>query len=167
MDIADSGQIGWWFDACSDALVLYARQWLECASAEDVVQEVYLRLARQRRMPENPKAWLFRAVRNTAISELRAQSRRRKYEKTRATRTSPWFVSPLADRLDAQTAELALTELGQQQREVVVLKIWAQMTLQEISETLGAPISTIHSRYVSAIKLLQKRMSVTCKNKNH
>ncbi len=55
MDMPNSEQIGWWFDSCSNALVLFARQWLGASSVEDVAQEVYLRLARQLRMPENPK----------------------------------------------------------------------------------------------------------------
>ena len=160
-------QIGLWFDTCGDVLVLFARQWVDASSAEDVVQEVYLRLAKQRRTPDNPKAWLFRAVRNAAISELRTQNRRRKHEKTRALRTRSWFVSRVTDQMDAQVAQQALEGLKPEHREVVVLKIWAQMTLQEISDTLGLPVSTVHSRYVAAIKLLRKRMSVVCQNQNH
>ena len=167
MDLTDSEQISWWFDTCSNVLVLYARQWLDASSAEDVVQEVYLRLAKQRRMPRNPKAWLFRAVRNAAISELRTQNRRRKHENIRASQNRVWFVSRQVDQMDAQMVQQALAGLQSKHREVVVLKIWAQMTLQEISETLRQPVSTIHSRYVSAIKLLRKRTSVACKSKNH
>lgn len=167
MEVMGSEQIGLWFDTCSDALVLFARGWLDASSSEDVVQEVYLRLAKQRHAPHNPKGWLFRAVRNAAISQLRKQTRRKKHEKIRASRTRPWFISRLTDQMDAQMAQQALVGLKSEHREVIVLKIWAQMTLQEISETLETPVSTIHARYVSGIKILRKRMSVACQNKNH
>ena len=42
-----SEQIGWWFDSCSDALVLYARQWLEASSAEMAHTDAYISHRRQ------------------------------------------------------------------------------------------------------------------------
>jgi len=53
-------------DEHAAALVLYARQ--RCANPEDVVQEAFLRLVEQRQAPDSPAAWLFRVVRNLAVS---------------------------------------------------------------------------------------------------
>ena len=47
------------------------------AEAEDVTQEVFLRLygeMRADRKVENPKAWLFRAAHNLAIDRVRGRS---------------------------------------------------------------------------------------------
>jgi DNA-directed RNA polymerase specialized sigma24 family protein len=63
------------------ALVLYARQW--CATPEDVVQEALLQLVTQRRRPDNVLGWLYRVVRNGAISTARGQSRRAQREARR------------------------------------------------------------------------------------
>ncbi|MHB1557554.1 MAG: RNA polymerase sigma factor, partial [Isosphaeraceae bacterium] len=63
MDPDDLGRL---IDRHADSLRLYARQWTDMA--DDVVQEAFLSLARQRAEPENPAAWLFRAVRNGAIN---------------------------------------------------------------------------------------------------
>ena len=65
-------------DRYGPALLLYARQWCRCP--EDAVQEAFVKLARQRRMPEQPGAWLFAAVRNAAISAARAERRRKARE---------------------------------------------------------------------------------------
>ncbi len=157
------GQLGGWFDAYSDAMVLYARGWLDAARAEDVVQDVFLRLISRWREPENPKAWLFRSVRNAAINQVRSQKRRRKRERAQAAERLGWFESRFEDRIDAQAVQNALGTLPPEQREIVVLRIWAGMTLQATAETVNLPISTVHSRYGSAIKAMRKRMGVSCK----
>jgi len=78
MGSIDPAGLSGWFDAYGRALVLYARQWLTVEPAEDVVQEVFVRLLSQRRAPVNVKSWLFRSVRNAAVSRLRSEHRRRK-----------------------------------------------------------------------------------------
>ena len=55
------------WDQHSAALVLYARQW--CDAPEDVVQEAFLLLVRQNAAPDNPGGWLYRVVRNRAITK--------------------------------------------------------------------------------------------------
>src|SRR5436190_12102211 len=72
------------------ALTLYARQW--CAAPEDVVQEAFIKLAAQRTPPDQPAAWLYRVVRNGALTAARAAKRRRRYEGAVATNAAGWFV---------------------------------------------------------------------------
>ena len=55
------------------ALTLFARQW--CQAAEDVVQEAFIKLAGLSVAPERPVGWLYRTVRNGAISALRSSRR--------------------------------------------------------------------------------------------
>jgi RNA polymerase sigma-70 factor (ECF subfamily) len=62
-------------------LVLYARKVLgdQADSAEDIVQEAYLRLlalAANDDAPASARPWLFRVVRNLAVDERRSASRR-------------------------------------------------------------------------------------------
>ena len=53
-----AAQRGEWFDAYAARLVLYVRQWLPAAAAQDTIQEVFLKLATQP-VPGDVKAWLF------------------------------------------------------------------------------------------------------------
>lgn len=76
-----------WFDSYAGPLVLYARQWLDAQQAEDAVQEAFIDLLRQRSAPPNVRAWLYRGVRQTALSAIRAAQRRR-----------PAAINPLANR---------------------------------------------------------------------
>lgn len=150
--------LGEWYRAYGAALVLYARQWLGQGAAEDAVQDVFLRLIAQTAAPGNPRAWLFRAVRNAAISGLRSQKRREARETSPAAAGRPWFEPDATERLDAAQAQAILTGLPAEQREVVVLRIWGELTLREVGELLNEPVSTVFSRYQAALSAIRQRM---------
>src|SRR5436305_4066599 len=104
-------RLGTWFDELGSRLVLYARQWLDPAAAEDVVQEAFLRLLSQPRVPANVKAWLFTAVRNAAIGEYRTRERRGRRERAAGGGGPGWFEPRPEDLIDAAAAEQALSGL--------------------------------------------------------
>src|SRR5438552_13831220 len=99
-------QLGRLVDAHAAALVLYARQW--CAAPEDVVQEAFVKLLAQKHPPAQPVAWLYRVVRNGAVSAARSARRRQRHEAAVAERTPPWFTAAETSRLDAAAATAAL-----------------------------------------------------------
>ena len=165
----DPERIASWFESHAPALVLYARQWLARSSAEDAVQEVFVRLMLQRQPPANPKAWLYRAVRNQAISQWRSGRRRELWRRSAdhdASASEPWFQSASGDLLDAETATEALEQLPGPQREAVVLRIWAGMTLQEIGELTDSPISTVFHHYQQGLAAVRQKMGVSCSANN-
>src|SRR5438132_10221442 len=92
--------LGRLFDQYAAALVLYARQW--CATPEDVVQEALLKLVAQRSTPAQPVAWLYKVVRNAAISAARSARRRQRHESEASTRFPSWFVPTEGTELDAE-----------------------------------------------------------------
>lgn len=161
----DPEELGRWFDAYAPQLVLYARQWL-AAGAEDVVQEVFVHLALERREPRDVKAYLFRAVRNAAISALRSE-RRRESRQQRAMEARPaWFEPKGDDLVDAAAAQEALGELPAAQREIIVLRIWAGMTLADVAQISGLPLSTVHDHYRKALEAIRRRMESRCQARN-
>ena len=143
------------------ALVLYARQW--CESPEDVVQEALVQLVQQRPPPENVAGWLYRVVRNAAISSARSAKRRSRREKAVAHRGEPWFESSAGDRLDAQEATQALASLRIEQREVIVARLWGGLSFEEIATLTGTSTSTVHRWYHSDLEALRERLGVSCK----
>ena len=118
-------------DEHGGALVLYAQQW--CDTPEDVVQEALLRLVRQAAAPENVVGWVYRVVRNGAISASRSARRREHREAAAAQRGEPWFNPSQAERLDADTATAALKRLSIEQREVIVARVWGELTFEQIT----------------------------------
>lgn len=151
---------------CSPALVLYARQWLDGASAEDAVQNAILALLAQRQPPRNAKAWMYRAVRNAAIDAARAAARRRRREKSVAEARRDWFDPQCEALLDARSAEQSLRRLRPELREVVLLRIWGDLGFAEIAEVMQLGVSTVHDRYRAALRELRAALERPCPTKN-
>lgn len=146
------------------ALVLYAQQW--CNAPEDVVQEAFVRLMRQRPVPENVVGWLYRVVRNEAISTSRADARRTRHESAAAYRGEPWFAVAAGAGLDATAAADALRTLPIEQRETIVARLWGGLSFVQIGELTNTSQSTAHRRYVAGLAALQERLGVSCLNRD-
>ncbi len=147
-------------DEQSAALVLYARQW--CAAPEDVVQEAFLKLAGQVKTPENPVAWLYRVIRNGAISAARSAQRRRRHEEAAASRKPAWFVPSERGGLDEQAATAALVGLPLEQREIIVAHLWGGLTFEQIGPLVGSSSSTAHRRYLDGLLALREKLEKPC-----
>ncbi len=126
-----------------------------------MVQEVFLRaLARSRWWfgLRNPAGYLYRAARNEALSRLRKRSVR-----TRAAAAliySSELLAPVETSLEsaeeAARVNAALLALPVDQREVVVLKVYQNMTFKEIARVTGASQNTVASRYRYALAKLKE-----------
>jgi len=149
-------------DRHAAALVLYARQW--CAAPEDVVQEAFVKLTLQRPPPDNPLAWLYRVVRNAAVSAARADRRRRRHETRAAERAAVWFEAAPGAALDGRAASAALHGLPLEQREAIVAHLWGGLTFTEIAAVAGCSSSTAHRWYVAGLNALRERLGVTWPN---
>jgi RNA polymerase sigma factor (sigma-70 family) len=146
------------------ALTLYARQWIDGASAEDAVQEALTALLMQHQMPDDPIAWMFRAVRNAAIDAARSGSRRKRREQAVAMARGEWFESRPDSAIDAETAEQALRGLSAEHRQVVVLRIWGALNFSQIAEIVGLGVSTVHERYSTALEQMRISLEKPCRN---
>ncbi len=148
-------------DAHAAPLVLCARQW--CSEPEDVVQEAFLKLADQRKLPDDAVAWLYRVVRNGALDATKL-ARRRKRRETAAARPVPWFKESEVDGLDAATAVAALERLPLEEREVIVARHWGGLSFEQIATVIGCSASTAFRRYTAGVDQLRERLGVLCPN---
>ena len=144
-----------WIDAHAAALTLFARQ--HCGDPEAVVQEAFCKLARSRSAMIDPVAWLYRVVRNGAIDAGKAERRRRKREEQRA-KPELWFDGTPADGIDAEEAVGALSALPPDQREVIVLRIWSGLKLEQIAFACDCSVSSVHRRYEAGRQTLRERL---------
>lgn len=158
MSDISAGQLGTWYRRYSAELLLYARQFMGGGEAEDVVQEAFIKLMKQRTCPKQVRAWLYRVVRNEAVSLMRRLQRRCR---GRAVVRSPgevWFEDTTVESLDARLAQERLEALPRAAREVVVLRIWGQMSLKEIATIVNRPVSTVFHVYQQALETLRQEM---------
>jgi RNA polymerase sigma-70 factor (ECF subfamily) len=146
---------------------LYARQWVGSSTADDVIQEVFVGLLASASQPAEPRTWLYRCVRNAAISASRSTRRRGKREQSIAADAPVWFVPRPEDRIDAAAAQEAMSQLPSDQREIVTLRIWSGLTLAEIREVTGLPTSTIHDQFRAALATLRTHLESSCRKINN
>ncbi len=144
------------FAALAPGLVLFARQWVGSgADAEDIVQEAFVRFWRQNRDVSN-RGLLYATVRTVALDFIRKDSRRARREAQVYSDTAQ-TVEPQFDG-DDETQRLlvgAIDRLPHEQREVLVMKIWNDLTFLEIGAGLGISQNTAASRYRYALVALR------------
>jgi RNA polymerase sigma-70 factor (ECF subfamily) len=157
-----------WFEAHGPKLLLCARQWTRTlADAEDVLQEAFVRYWRhQRQLPGDPQALLITSIRRAALDQARRDARRaaREEKAEGGLEDRAAFFEPRAgdDAERRREIEAALQRLPVEQREVLVLKIWNELTFEQIAETLGIPLNTAASRYRYALAALRKELKPVC-----
>ena len=99
-------------------------------------------------------------MRSAALDSLRSQDRRNRRESAfqQTTAEEPWalFESSLEQKEDAAIIEQALGQLPPEQREVLVLRIWGELTFAEIATALGDSINTVASRYRYGLEALRR-----------
>jgi RNA polymerase sigma-70 factor (ECF subfamily) len=128
-------------------------------AADDVLQEVFVRLVRQRASlarVHNLLAYVFAVARNEGIRYI---ERRGRDLRQRRPLTPDDLFSPGDDpawREDTESAALALGQLSDEAREVVELKIYGGLTFREIAELLAEPQGTVATRYRTALARLKE-----------
>ena len=155
-----------WYEACGAELRLYALQWHTYQVAEDLVQDAFIKLMKQRAWPDEVRPWLFRVVRNSAISRLRRKLRSKKAQAVFPQTHGCWFESRTDERLDAKQAQAVLETLPTERREIVVLRIWGQLSFREISDIIQKSIPWVHREYQAALGMIKSRLeSSSCQIK--
>jgi len=145
------------FSELAPGLVLFARQFVRTsADAEDIVQDAFVRFWRKEHSIEN-RALLFATVRSVALDLLRRDARRARRE-TNAALEMEQTTAQQFDFDDGSQQELAaaVDRLPVEQREVLVMKIWNELTFAEIGQALGISQNTAASRYRYALAALKK-----------
>jgi RNA polymerase sigma-70 factor (ECF subfamily) len=135
-----------WYREHGAALLLYATALSgDRPRAQDALHRVFLKLLEARSLAHvgDPKPYLFTAVRHTLLNDVRHQ-----------TRLAPlleeaWFHPPHAEEIALRSA---LAALPADQREVVVLHVWAGLTFAQAAEVAGISANTAASRYRYAPK---------------
>jgi RNA polymerase sigma-70 factor, ECF subfamily len=143
------------YEAKAAELILYGRALgLSHGEAEDVAQETFLALMQMPQSPREPEHYCVRSYRNRARNHHRSLWRRL----TRELESRRWFEkSP--DEDEAERAAMAcLAGLPEDQREVIVLKIWHRFTFEEIGRLLEVSPNTAAGRYRYGLQKIKSQL---------
>jgi RNA polymerase sigma-70 factor (ECF subfamily) len=128
--------------------------------ARDVVQEVFLRVARTRRRllsVAEPRAWLLSLAHHVSVDLVRGRKRR----EARSLDDVPFLAAPAEDlsrEVEARRASALLSNLPDEQREAVWLKHFGECTFAAIGRITGVPTFTAASRYRLGVGKLRRLM---------
>lgn len=128
--------------------------------AEDVLQEVCFRLIRYKvrlRLIRNPSAYVFRIARNEAIRFLKSSKRNpdRYHSVEDLAKVIHDNLTGLENEAMNQVTE-ALTQIPEDQREVIILRFFEDLTLREIATICGISINTAASRFRYGMQKLRQ-----------
>lgn len=139
--------------------------------AEELVQETFLRVFRERKSYErisNFSTWIFTIAGNLAKSELRRRKRWRFFSlDQREPEEGAEFEIPdesqrpdrLAhDRMIEGAVQKAMDTLSPKYREAVILRDIQGFAYEEIAEIIGCPVGTVKSRVNRARLRLQEEL---------
>lgn len=169
----DVGAMDLLVDRHAGAVYAFVRRFLgEGANAEDLTQEVWLRVLRHADQFDGRSqltTWLFTVTRNTCIDWLRRQQRRSARLEAPAAEPDgeacaldavvapgPPIVERVARRELSALVEGALGELSPSQREVFLLREQTDLSFHQIAALLEVPRETVKSRMRYALAHLRR-----------
>jgi RNA polymerase sigma-70 factor (ECF subfamily) len=141
------------FEAEFASLHRYLARRLGASVADDLAAETFAVAFRNwdRLDPERPvRPWLYGIAANLVRHHWRKE--RRMLRAYARTGVDPVFAEDdeAVERADADTRRrelaTALAELRRDEREILLLHAWAELTDSEIADALGVPIGTVKSR---------------------
>jgi RNA polymerase sigma-70 factor (ECF subfamily) len=134
----------------------------QAETARDLCQEVFLRVYQaSSRYRENGAfaSWIYRIALNVA----RDAARRTRREPEPLPSEPPADVTPSGVELCEQReltrfVQHSLAELPENQRLVLVLRHYQQLSFEEIARLTGTPATTLKSRFAAALQRLRSQL---------
>ena len=122
--------------------------------AEDILVETFTKLANSNLKESGSlKAWLYRVATNACYKLFR----KNRGEVCFSEKTFQQHLNdPMPDLIKEIRIQKLLSELSENQRVVIVLKFYEEMSYQEIADTLCCPLGTVKSRMHEGIKNLRR-----------
>ncbi|MER6480016.1 RNA polymerase sigma-70 factor (sigma-E family) [Streptomyces filamentosus] len=133
----------------------------DTASCEDVVQEAFIRVHSARRRVREPEKTLA-YLRQTVVNLSRSALRRRILGLKLLSKPMPDMASAeegAYDQLERDALIKAMKGLQRRQREVLVLRYFADMTEAQVAETLGISLGSVKaygSRGIAALRVVME-----------
>ena len=127
--------------------------------AEEVVQEAFLRLHQQWGEVRNPRAWLYRCVRNLGLNEIRDHRREAPAPEEDSPEKHADESTPTPDAILARheaigTLRLFIAELEAEDARLIHLKYMEHQSYADIARAAGLPIGTVGYRLHHLLKQL-------------
>ena len=144
------------FDAEESPLLRYAHGIVgQRETAEDLVQDAFLKLHAHWEEVIHPRAWLFRCIRNLALSHLRDHQRETPMDPAREWESATPDPEQALGKLEAiGTLQLLVAELHDDDRALIALKYHEGLKYDQISQRTGLSVGNVGYKLHHALKNL-------------
>lgn len=130
--------------------------------AEDATQQTFLQAWRAAQTFDSTRpagAWLTTIARRVAIDVYRRERRHREMDSLDGSDPALVTLPPSVEQIyDVWEVRRALTELSSQDRELIRLQHFGELTHSEISDKLSIPLGTVKSRSFRAHRRLAEQL---------
>lgn len=140
---------------------LCARLAGDAATADDLVQETFLRILRYRHTFKGDAkftTWMYRIARNATLRHLERRSRRAEREAAAGRDTAIAAEESSLDPDRVARLEAGLAALPPDQREVLTLSRFHDLKYHEIADVCGCTVEAVKARIYRAMKTLRREM---------
>jgi RNA polymerase sigma factor (sigma-70 family) len=120
--------------------------------AEELVQETFLRLHQVWGEVENPKAWVYRTVRNLALNHLRDNPKESELLEGSAAHEASLPIELLGRDEAIGTVRLLLAEMSAEDRDLIRLKYHEELRYEDISKRTGLSVGNVGYRLHHVLK---------------
>ena len=147
-----------WLGKHGPQLLLFARSQTRCeADAEDLLQEAVVESAGKSEGNPPDLPLVYATLRRRAIDLARKTDCRTTREEVTTERSEDcWFDDTIEQKETAWLIDRAIKNMPEKFREVVMLKIWSELTFAQIAQTLDIPLNTAASRYRYGLEILKR-----------
>jgi len=127
-------------------------------TAKDIVQKVFLKIYKTLQSLDDHSrfsSWIFKITRNQCLDEIK----RKKFENIdcheQLAEETKSQEQTITEKEVSELLKKALQKIPEDQREVIVFKIYHDLKFIEIAEILGISINTVKSRMYLGLKALR------------
>jgi RNA polymerase sigma factor (sigma-70 family) len=148
-----------------------ARQLRDPHLAEDVTQAVFLLLSQRARSIKSGTSitgWLFRAAQLTSANAMKRERRRQRREtraaatQERSSRQQAAGVASASSRKESELLQMldaAIASLRQQDRDVILLRFYRDMSVTDAAEELNISVEAAKKRFSRSLDALRKALA--------
>lgn len=144
------------FEAEESPLLRYAHGLVgQRETAEDLVQDAFLKIHEHWDEVTHPRAWLFRCVRNLALNHIRDHKRETELDPDKEWQSEGDGPEQLLGRLEAAgTLQLLIAEMDPDEQELINLKYRDNLKYQQISQRTGLSVGNVGYKLHHTLKRL-------------
>lgn len=148
------------FEREESSLLRFAVGLVRCReTAEDIVQDAFLKLQEVYDEVDNARAWLYRCVRNLGISHLRWSGREMNMGSVPEIISGELPPDDAAARLEAcGLLRMLVAEMGEDDRQLIELKYNDHLSYAQIAQRTGLTVSNVGYKLHHLLKRLAERL---------